>query len=287
MSGRGRLALVSGLVMAAVVLAAPSLATSVTPADSALQVLAPPPIPVTPTPRPEYAADMLAAGMNAVPKGVTVGAAVLDLTSGELETDGQDEFYTASLSKLMLVVDMLDRGVDLSTSDDQLIARALSVSDDNAMNALWEKFDGPEAMTRVADNLGLTGTSTPDDPTQWGETVVSPADYAHLYQHILTDMSEDHRDLVVGDLSAAQPTAADGFPQFFGLLGQEANVYAKQGWMYYGSKLYLHSAGVVHDDTGDYVVVLMSVQPVTSVTAAEAAVNNVGASMLKVLAGDS
>lgn len=273
--------------MAAVVLAAPTLATSVTPADLAVEVLAPPPIPVTPGPAPEYAHNMVAAAMNAVPDGMTVGTAVLDLTTGDLETDGVDQFYSASLSKLMLVVDMLDRNVDLSTSDDQLVARALSVSDDNAMNALWEKFDGPDAMTRVADSLNLPDTATPDDASQWGETEVSPAGFARLYQHILTEMDPDDRDRIVGDLSAAQPTAADGFHQFFGLLGQPVADYAKQGWMYYGSKLYLHSAGVVHDNTGDYVVVLMSVQPVTAVATAEAKVNTVASAMLDVLAGDS
>jgi hypothetical protein len=286
-SGFGRKALVSGLVLAAVVLAAPSLATSVTPADPAVQVLAPPPIPVTPSPAPEYAGDMVAAGMNAVPGNMSFGTAVLDLSTGDLETDGVGEFYSASLSKLMLIVDMLDRGTDLSTSDDELIARALSVSDDNAMNALWSKFGGPAAMTRVATNLGMTDTETPDDPSQWGETTVSPAGYARLYQHILTEMTEDDRDLIVNDLRTAEPKAADGFPQFFGLLGQPADVYAKQGWMYYGSKLYLHSAGVVHDDTGDYIVVLMSVQPVTAVATAEAGINNIASAMLKVLAGDS
>jgi Beta-lactamase enzyme family len=285
-SGFGRKALVSGLVVAAVVLAAPTLATSVTPADPAVQVLAPPPIPVSPSPAPEYAHDMVAAGMNAVPDNMTFGTAVLDLSTGDLETDGDDQFYSASLSKLMLVVDMLDRDVDMSTSDDQLVARALSLSDDNAMDALWEKFDGPDAMSRVADDLSLPNTSTPDDSSQWGETEVSPAGFARLYQHILTEMTPDDRDVIVSDLSAAQPTAADGFHQFFGLLGQPVDVYAKQGWMYYGSKLYLHSAGVVHTSTGDYVVVLMTIQPVTAVATAEAKVNAVASAMLGAIPND-
>jgi hypothetical protein len=83
----GRLALLCGLVagaaLAAVTMTASPLATSVTPADPVLQVATPPPIVVKPTIRPEYADDMLAAGMKAVPKGVTVGAAVLDLTTGD------------------------------------------------------------------------------------------------------------------------------------------------------------------------------------------------------------
>jgi hypothetical protein len=286
-SGFGRKALVGGVVLLAIVLAAPSLATSVPPAGPAVEVLTPRPIPVTPTVAPDYADDMVAVGMNAAPKGLTLGVAVLDMNSGDLQVGGSTEFYSASLSKLMLVVDMLDRNVDLSTSDDQLIARALSSSDDNAMNALWSKFGGPSAMSRVAESLGMVDTRTPQGASQWGETEVSPAGFARLYQHILGEMDPDDRDLIVGDLSAAGPKAADGYNQFFGLLGQPAQVYAKQGWMYYGSRLYLHSAGVVHDDSGDYVVVLMSVQPVTSTNIAQAAIDNVASAMLKVLATTS
>jgi hypothetical protein len=281
-----RLALVSGLVLAAVGPAAPTLATSVTPADPAVAVLAPPAIPMTPTPAPDYASDMLAAAVNTVAPGMTLGAAVLDMTTGDLVTGGTDQFYSASLSKLMLVVDILDRDAELSTSDEQWIARALSVSDDEAMNALWSKFDGPAAMTRVATGLGMANTETPADPSQWGETLVSPAGFARLYQHILTEMDPDDRDLIVSDLSAAQPTAADGFNQAFGLLGQPGQGYAKQGWMFYGNKLYLHSAGVVHNAGHDYVVVLMSVQQASAASAAEN-VTALATAMLAALSEDS
>jgi Beta-lactamase enzyme family len=254
-------------MVAAVGSAAPTVATSVTPAEPAVAVLAPPSIPVTPVPAPDYVNDMVTAGMKTVGPGMTLGTAVLDLTTGELATGGTGQFYSASLSKVMLAVDILDSDVDLSTSDEQWIARALGVSDDNAMNALWSKFDGADAITRVATKLGMADTGTPEDPGQWGETLVSPAGFARLYQYILTEMDPDDRDLIVSDLSAAEPTAADGYNQSFGLLGQSAQVYAKQGWMFYGNKLYLHSAGVVHNSGHDYVVVLMSVQPPSSTVA--------------------
>jgi beta-lactamase family protein len=232
---------------------------------------------------PEYAEAMVAAADDAAPAGMTFGAAVLDLATGDLAQTGEEEFYSASLSKLILIVDMLDRNVELSDADLSLIDCALSLSDDNAMNALWVKFDGPSAMTRVADALGMPGTSTPDDPSQWGETEVSPAGYARLFQHILTEMDPGDRAMIVDGLSAAEPRAADGFDQFFGLLGQPVQVYAKQGWMYYGSRLYLHSAGVVHTDIRDYVVVLMSIQPVAA--ADPAAVTAVASAMLAPLNG--
>lgn len=271
-------------MLAAVVLVAPTPAMSVTPADPAVAAVAPPPIttapeaapsitpapepapvPVPPpAPPPDYAAAMLEAAQGAVPKGITFGMAVLDLRTGQLATSGTPQFFSASLSKLMLVVDMLDRDVPLSDSDRRLITRALSISDDNAMNALWTKFDGYNAMTRVANSLGMAGTETTSDRSQWGEVKISPAGYARLYQHIMNEMTDDDEAVIVTSLNAATPSAADGFNQYFGLLGNSLKAFAKQGWMYYGSRLYLHSAGVVMNGADHYVVVLMSAQPASS-----------------------
>jgi hypothetical protein len=275
----GRTAVVTSLVMAAFLLATPKLARSVLPL--AHPVAIPAPAPNLAPQRPDYAQAMVDAAMAAAPDRMTLGTAVLDLTTGKLAQDGAEEFYSASLSKLMLIVDMLDRDVELSQQDLSLIQRALSLSDDNAMNSLWVSYDGPEAMTRVADALGMPGTSTPEDPSQWGETTVSPVGYILLYQHILTEMDPGDRAVIVDGLSAAEPTAADGFDQFFGLLGQDADVYAKQGWMYYGSQLYLHSAGVLHADAGDYVIAIMTRQPATAGAAAQ--VSAVAKSMLAVM----
>src|SRR5207249_1203140 len=194
-----------------------------------MAVAAAPPSPA-PAAAPEYAEAMVAAAMAAAPDGMTIGTAVLNLATGNVAQAGEQQFYSASLSKLMLVVDMLDRDAELSEEDIDLIDRALTVSDDNAMNALWTRFDGPGAMTRVADALGMPDTGTPDDPSQWGETTVSPIGFARLFQHILTEMDAHDRALIMDALGAAQQQAADGFDQFFGLLGQPVPIPAKQGW---------------------------------------------------------
>lgn len=256
--------------MAAVVLVAPTPVTSVTPADPAVAVLAPPPINIEPSPEVpavNYAAAMVDAARSAIPRGVNFGMAVLDVRTGQLATTGTEEFYSASLSKLMLVVDMLDRDVELSQNVVMLIFRMLSQSDDDAMNALWVRFDGHRAMTRVATSLGMVGTEASDDPSQWGEVEVSPEGLVRLYQHILTEMTPDDRRIILTGLHAAQPTAADDFNQYYGLLGQPYRAYAKQGWMYYGNRLYLHSAGVVTVGENTFAVSLMSVQTPSSGTA--------------------
>lgn len=256
------------MALACLLVATPTVARTVLPVGHALTAPVAPPQPA-PALVPERAEAMIEAAQAAAPDGMTWGAAVLDVSTGDLAQAGESAFYSASLSKLMLIVDMLDRDADLDTEDLDLVQRALSVSDDDAMNALWVRFGGPAAMTRVAETLNLPDTSTPDDPSQWGETVVTPVGFALLFQHILTEMDPADRDVIVSDLGAAQSPAADGFDQFFGLLGpQPARAYAKQGWMYYGSQLYLHSAGVVHSGSRDYVVVLMTRQSAKATAAA-------------------
>jgi hypothetical protein len=95
-------------------------------------------------------------------------------------------------------LDLLDRDVDLSESDLSLIDRALS----SQRRQRHERAVGPAAMTRVADALGVAGTSTPDDPSRWGETQVSPAGN-QLYLHSAGVLHTGGRDYVV--LMSLQP----------------------------------------------------------------------------------
>jgi beta-lactamase class A len=227
--------------------------------------------PTTTTAAPAPQVDLgagLPAAAAAAGDSVNLGVAILDLQTGEVVgSDGDKQFYSASLSKLILVVDMLDRraedGLELSDDDLRLVDRALSYSDDEAMDELWTRFDGMAAIDRVAARLGLTGTHSPDDPSQWGEVVITANDMVQLYHHVLGGrMAAADRDLIVDALSGAQEQATDGFDQFFGLLDGEARgsrpAYAKQGWMYYlPGDVYLHSAGIVDER---YAVAVLTVQ---------------------------
>ncbi|MFD4643240.1 serine hydrolase [Lentzea sp. NPDC058436] len=202
-----------------------------------------------------------------------VGVAILDLKSGQtVSAQGDQPFYSASLAKLILAFDALRQ--PLSAEDQDLINRALSASDDNAMDVLWTRFDGMGAIGRVAVEAGLTGTHAPDDPSQWGEVVITANDMVRLYQHVL---ASPQRDAVVAALSSAPATAADGFDQAFGLLGV-TGAYAKQGWMYYlPSYVYLHSAGVLDDR---YAVAVLTTSPTGNWTAARESINAVTTAVL-------
>ncbi|MGH3914091.1 MAG: serine hydrolase, partial [Pseudonocardiaceae bacterium] len=209
-----------------------------------------------------------AAGVTATTPEVVLGAAVLDRKTHEVSVNpaATVPVFAASLVKVLVAVDVLGRrhsGSAVSDRDVMLITQALGPSDDEAMNVLWSRFDGPGAVERVAQQLGLADTRPPTDPSQWGETLTSAHDVMVLYRHVLDAMAPADRDLIMDSIAAAPPIASDGFDQTFGLLDAEtsADTVAKQGWMCcQGGRITLHSAGTVGPDRR-FVVVLLSTQP--------------------------
>ena len=209
----------------------------------------------------------------AAPTGSTI--AVLDRLTSEVAVGqgGTAGVLSASLSKLVLVVDMFDRrsaeGLPITDVDVGLVRRALGPSDDAAMSALWSRFDGPGAASRISARLGLAGVASPRDPSQWGEMVVTASDLVHVWEHLLDELPAADRELLVGAMAAAPARATDGFDQAFGLLAPGLPVEvgaAKQGWMCcIRGQNHLHSVGVVGPDDRFVLAVLT-----TSPTAATA-----------------
>ncbi|ONI92497.1 hypothetical protein ALI22I_03615 [Saccharothrix sp. ALI-22-I] len=231
------------------------------PADAAPATTSPEtPRPASPRTAETPAPDLSAAVAQAVgaAAGVDLGLAVVDLDTGAAAGHNADTpFRTASLSKLLVAVDMLTSG-EVLEEDLKRLSRALSLSDDNAMNALWTLHDGMGAIGRVATQAGLAATQAPTDASQWGDVEMSANDVAKLYSYILTKLPDDSRTFIVNALSAAADTAADGFDQAYGLLAPGIDGYAKQGWMWYlPADFYLHTAGVVG---GRYAIAVLSIQ---------------------------
>jgi hypothetical protein len=245
----------------------PSPTVAPTPAHS------PAPIAVVPPLQPGLAQAAVDAAQARAAGSTELAVAVLDRGTGELAVGGRgnEPFYAASLSKLVVIVDVLDRrrleGLEVTDADLALFERALGPSDDSAMSAIWDRFDGPGAVDRVRQRLGLSGTTAPKRAGQWGEVEVTAADYVRVWKHVLDEMPPDDRDLLVGDLAAAPPVARDGFDQAFGLLapsvreGDGPSAVAKQGWMCcFSGRYYLHSAGAVGADRR-FVVTLLTRMP--------------------------
>jgi hypothetical protein len=275
----------------------PPLTTSSQPPTVA-SLAEPPPssAPSAPAPAtsPVPARELVAAAEGAAPPGMTLGVAVLDVNTGELVAgrDGERRFMAASLTKLIVAVDVLDRhradGQPLDADTLDLVTRALSSSDDNAMNALWGKHDGAGGVSRVADRLGLAASLPSGSAEMWGDAEVTAADMAGIYRYVRQDMAPQDAAVIVGALSAATPVATDGFAQQYGLLHQGASPahYAKQAWVEYAPAGYLlHSAGVAYDArTGHaYAVALLSIQPYTSGQEARDRLSRVAAATMAVL----
>jgi hypothetical protein len=254
-------------------------ATGEDPAEPRVPVAGQVPAPATlaapevAAPSPGLASAATSAAEARAAPSTDLAVAVLDRATGELSLGRQatEPYYTASLAKVLVAVDILDRrrleALVVSEADIDLIRRALGPSDDEAMNVLWVRFDGPGAAGRVSGRLGLTGTTAPRDPSQWGDMSVTATDIVRIWQYILDEIPAADRDLLISAMAAAPAIAADGFDQAFGLLAPSVDgpgapgAVAKQGWMCCHSDDYhLHSAGAVGPDQR-FLVALLTRMP--------------------------
>jgi hypothetical protein len=184
-----------------------------------------------------------------------------------LGEDAGEPMMSASVIKLYVIVNLLHQreqgAISLDALDLKLIHRALSGSDDNAMNALWSKYDGTRALQELTELAGLQDTEV-TDPAQWGETWTSARDTVSVYRYLLSSLTPADRDLVHVALSHPEHYGlADGFDQEFGLLGPGVRphyVAAKQGWLGYIPYRFLHTTGLL-GSRDQYVAVILTRQP--------------------------
>ncbi|GLZ54843.1 hypothetical protein Acsp07_44600 [Actinomycetospora sp. NBRC 106378] len=222
---------------------------------------------VSPATADAAAGTAVAQAVAAAPGGVAVGVAVLDQTDGDVVagSTGATGFESASVVKLFTIVDLLHRSetgdITLSADDMTAIGRALSLSDDDVMDTLWEEYGGTQTVSDVVSLVGLHDTTPPSDPDEWGETVISARDVLAVYRYAFTALSPADQQVIRTGLGNAADTGADGFDQAFGLLDppRPAGATAKQGWMSDGD-LYLHTTGVPAAGS-PWVVAVLTRQP--------------------------
>jgi hypothetical protein len=171
-------------------------------------------------------------------------------------------FPTASMVKLFMAAEILHRartgGPALTPTDLAQLPVIIRSSDDPAASALWVRHGGGAMVTAVATRYGLTGTSPPSSPGQWGSTMTTARDLARFLALLPTVAHPDDAAALMGWMREATPSAADGFDQNFGLFGLHGTAAVKQGWMCcLGGNRHVHSVGVV----GNRVVVLLSEIP--------------------------
>jgi hypothetical protein len=211
----------------------------------------------------------------AAANGATISVAVLDRSTDQLLTGGNDQLVAiASVAKLFIADDLLSQGsgTPLSSADRQALDNMLRSSDDDAAETFWAARGGETIINGVAGRYGLTSTTPPSDG-QWWNTTSSASDLVHYYERLLSGsggLSGERAEIILDDLAGSTATGADGYPQRFGIpdgLFAEP-VAVKQGWMCCmdgGSWMHL-STGVVGAERR-YVMVIESLQPSDDATA--------------------
>jgi len=214
---------------------------------------------------------------QAVVPGAQVGYAVFDRTTGRLLASENADQPVASMSvvKLLIALDVLarDNGAAPDPGTQQLLHQMLATSDDQIANDLWTAGGGPAIVTRMAGLLRLSGTRPPDDPGEWGDTMITPQDMVTVYRYVTDQLSKDNQDLILGALSEAPKVAADGFNQYFGIPDGMPNTSwaIKQGWGTSGSAAVMNSTGLVGPGWR-YVVIVLAAAPADTYATLPAAV---------------
>ncbi len=225
--------------------------------------------PVPSPPDPATAAAKVRQAMDAVLPNAQVGFVVFDRQTNTVLTsqDADRQFASMSVVKLLIALDALARD-NWGTPDDttqQELHQMLADSDDGIASNLWGANGGPAIVTRMAGRLGLTGTQPPENPSRWGDTLITPQDMVMVYRYITDQLPDPSRDLLLSALADTPQTAADGFDQHFGIPdGMPNTTWAvKQGWGTSGSQAVMNSTGLV--GTGlRYVVVVLASAPARS-----------------------
>ncbi|QUQ71875.1 serine hydrolase [Kutzneria sp. CA-103260] len=240
-----------------------------------------------PTVPPEDIGQLVLKAIDSVSPGTEVGVLAVDTQTGQAVAsyNANEPMYTASVVKLLIAIDLLHSqnwAPDAATAAE--LERMISYSDDDIADSLWDQDGGNSIVTRMVSLIGLTGTQPPDDPSQWGETLMSAQDVVTTYQYIQDDIPTQAQDVLLTGMSNAAGTAADGFQQYFGIPdGLPGTTWAiKQGWMLLMSTTVLDTTGMVGlGPTMPYAVAIMTELPAGTSWATGSNAVTAGAAALK------
>ncbi|MGH3784556.1 MAG: hypothetical protein ACRDRO_29055 [Pseudonocardiaceae bacterium] len=228
--------------------------------------------------------------MHAVLPKAQDGFEVFDLPTATVLTsqNAGQQFAAMSVVKLLIALDALarDNWETPDTATQQEIHQMLADSDDEIADGLWTTGGGPAIVTRMVGQLGLTGTQPPEDPGEWGDTLITAQDMVTVYRYISEQVPGPDRNLLVGALSDAPRIAADGFNQYFGIPdGLPHTTWAiKQGWGTSGSQAVMDSTGLVGTDSR-YVVVVLASAPADSYSTVPAVVTAGAGALASLVSG--
>jgi hypothetical protein len=191
-----------------------------------------------------------------------LGIEIVDLGACAVETSWKADQPqpTASVVKLLIAVDLIDRSGVPSGSEATAVHAMLAASDDRVASRLWQQNGGPDIIRRQVAKLGLTHTTPPADPGQWGSTRMSPTDVITTYRYLTARLSEEGREFLTEAMENTPRTAVDGFDQHFGIprAFPGASWAVKQGWGSSEARRVLNTTGLVRTASGTYAVAVLA-----------------------------
>jgi hypothetical protein len=162
-----------------------------------------------------------------------LGVTVLDRQTGAIWSAGTAShlMWASSTPKLAIATSLLERQrageITLDATARRQLAAMLAVSDDDAADALWDRYGGAALLSRFRDRYGMTGaTFVPGFPQRWGFIKLSAPDLRRLMTYVLTKTDPADRAYLV---TAMRTT---GSIQHWGVwaAGAAQQAGAKDGW---------------------------------------------------------
>jgi hypothetical protein len=205
----------------------------------------------------------------ALDRGFRTGIAVLDLTTGAYSGAGEDTaaFPSESVVKVLIATQLLLTG-QMTAGTDATAQRMITVSDDDAADALYPRAGGDGVVELVAAHYGIADLGAPPPvPGRWGLTRITARGLVELYAAIAQDPVV--HPWLSAAMARAEPVAADGTPQFFGIPAATSGAAIKQGWGHDGvgtGNAVVNSTGYV--DGGRVAVAILSAGPADTYGAA-------------------
>jgi hypothetical protein len=195
----------------------------------------------------------------------TIGIVLRDRRTGAVWRNANADtlVWTESTIKLAMSINLFLRDkageITLSSSDRSLIQRMLHSSDDNAADALWGKYSGPDhmAFNNAFPGYGMTSLQPERGYTgyfpYWGFQKCTPNDLDRLINYLLTTVPANTRDYIVNQLQNVDPD------QQWGVWGAGAAARPgnKDGWGPEDNGWNMNTAGFV-GPTQRYTLVVMN-----------------------------
>jgi hypothetical protein len=162
-----------------------------------------------------------------------LGITVLDRRTGAVWEAGTAGhlMWASSTPKLALATSLLERSrageLTLDATARRQLAAMLAVSDDDAADALWDRYGGATLLPRFRDRYGMTGaTFVAGFPQRWGFIKVSAEDLRRLMTYVLTRTDPADRAYLVHAMRTT------GSIQHWGVwaAGAAQRPGAKDGW---------------------------------------------------------